>query len=208
MLQLVGVKGLAATPPEFRKRLVEVSHTLGVDPNYLATVISFESAGTFSPSIKNPGSSATGLIQFMASTAKGLGTSVEALAAMTATEQLVYVQKYFEIAAKGKNLSRLRDVYLTVFAPGFVNKGDDAPAYIKGQGGAYEVNAAMDRDGDGIITVGDVGGVIEGVYQGGLKNPPVEVLDVPIESEGGDTIAFFLLTLLSLGIWRWRARKG
>lgn len=40
---------------------------------WLVNLIRFETAGTFDPKIKNPGSSARGLIQFMDATAKDLG---------------------------------------------------------------------------------------------------------------------------------------
>lgn len=45
--------------------------------------------------VNAPGSGAIGLIQFMPSTAKGLGTSTSALKQMTAVDQLAYVEKYF-----------------------------------------------------------------------------------------------------------------
>ena len=62
------------------------------------------------------GSGATGLIQFMPDTAKGLGTSTtEALSQMTRSEQLKYVDKYFEgTLNKGASLS---DVYMSVLLP-------------------------------------------------------------------------------------------
>jgi hypothetical protein len=59
--------------------------------------MAFETGGTFSPSQKNAaGSSVIGLIQFMSTTAKNLGTSTSELAKMTAVEQLNYVEKYLK----------------------------------------------------------------------------------------------------------------
>jgi hypothetical protein len=46
--------------------------------------MAFEKGETFSPCVKNPGSSATGLIQFMSSTAKSLGTTTNDLCKMSA----------------------------------------------------------------------------------------------------------------------------
>ena len=43
------------------------------DPQWLIDLVDFETAGTFSPKIKNPLSSARGLIQFLDSTARDLG---------------------------------------------------------------------------------------------------------------------------------------
>jgi hypothetical protein len=54
----------------FRSRVKEVAANLQTDPNFLMACMAFESAGTFSSSIKNgAGSGAVGLIQFMPSTA-------------------------------------------------------------------------------------------------------------------------------------------
>jgi len=43
------------------------------NPQWLLDLVSFETGGTFNPQIKNPYSSARGLIQFIDSTARGLG---------------------------------------------------------------------------------------------------------------------------------------
>ncbi|WP_236452116.1 hypothetical protein, partial [Escherichia coli] len=55
-----------AFTPEKAASIARVAKNIGVNPNDLAAVISFETGGTFSPSKRNPNSSATGLIQFMA----------------------------------------------------------------------------------------------------------------------------------------------
>src|SRR5690554_3587730 len=82
---------------EFREVVFTICAALGIDPDYIMACIAWESNETFSPSVKNmAGSGATGLIQFMPKTAIGLGTTVEALARMTAVEQLDYVRMYFK----------------------------------------------------------------------------------------------------------------
>ena len=48
----------------------------GAKPEQLMGVMSLESMGTFRPSVANPDTHATGLIQFMPKTATGLGTSI------------------------------------------------------------------------------------------------------------------------------------
>jgi hypothetical protein len=50
-----------------------VAANLGIPLDWLMTTINFETAGTFDPQISNPKSSAKGLIQFIDSTAQGLG---------------------------------------------------------------------------------------------------------------------------------------
>ena len=117
-------------PEEFRNRVREVARTLGTDVNHLMACMAFESGETFSPSIRNAaGSGAVGLIQFMPSTAGALGTTTEALAAMTAVQQLKYVEKYFK-SRKGK-LHSLEDVYMAILWPAAIGKPDDYVLFAK-----------------------------------------------------------------------------
>jgi hypothetical protein len=135
---------------DFRKKVIEIANDLGANPNHLMAIMAFESAGTFSPSIKNAaGSGATGLIQFMPSTAKGLGTTTADLAKMTAIEQLDYVQKYFQWK-KGK-LNSIDDFYMAVLWPKACGKADDYVLFEKGTK-AYTQNKGLDTDNDGKIT--------------------------------------------------------
>lgn len=57
--------------PEERTALLDVAAALRVNPRTLAAEIQFESR--WNPRIKNPGSSARGLIQFMDATARDMG---------------------------------------------------------------------------------------------------------------------------------------
>ena len=78
--------------------------------------MAFETGGTFDPAEKNKaGSGATGLIQFMPETAKGLGTTTDELAKMTRTEQMKYVEKF--LSDKGIEGKGLSDVYMAVLFP-------------------------------------------------------------------------------------------
>lgn len=67
----------AVVTPDFCKAVIATCKNLGIpDPSYLMACIAFETGETFSPAIKNSaGSGAVGLIQFMPSTAKALGTT-------------------------------------------------------------------------------------------------------------------------------------
>jgi len=142
----------------FQEGVTELAKKYNVPEDYLYAVMSFESGGTFDPGMKNmAGSGATGLIQFMPETARGLGTSTEALANMTRTEQLQYVDKYFSgTLRKGGSLS---DVYMSVLLPAAVGKGEDFVLF--GEGGAYggarayEQNKGLDANNDGKITKGE-----------------------------------------------------
>lgn len=146
-------------PSSYRKAFVEkvkkISANLGIDPNWLMAIMYFESAGTFSPSITN-NIGATGLIQFIPSTAKGLGTSTSALRSMTAVQQLDYVEKYLK-PYRGKFKSYI-DVYFAVFFPLAIGKPDDW--VIQGEGlsasSIYNSNPAFRVQKDGKIRVWEV----------------------------------------------------
>lgn len=134
----------------FRAAVLQLADYLGVNPDYLMAVIAFETGRTFSPSIKNfAGSGATGLIQFMPKTALGLGTSVEALAQMSAVQQLEWVRRYFE-PYKGR-MNTLSDVYMAVLYPRAIGKQD---TYVLFQEGtvAYRQNAGLDVNRDAKVT--------------------------------------------------------
>lgn len=112
-------------PSKFIAKLKEVSKKLGINYNWLAGVMWKESR--FNPKAVNKDAAASGLIQFMPNTAKGLGTTIQAIRNMDAVEQLDYVYKFFK-PYKSK-LKDFTDLYLTTFYPYALNKGDD---YILG----------------------------------------------------------------------------
>lgn len=109
----------------FEQGIKDIAWRLGIDPNWLMFVIDLETAGTFSPSIQNPGSKATGLIQFVPSTATDLGTTIDKLKNMSNVEQLVYVEKYLKQKAKDYNIrNSYVDLYASVLYPTAVGQGD------------------------------------------------------------------------------------
>lgn len=147
-----------AADTEFLDKVVSVSSELGFDPNDLLRVIDFETAGSFSPKaqpIRKDGtkiSSATGLIQFLESTAKGLGTTTADLANMTAVEQMDFVKAYFE-PFKGR-IKNFGDIYMAVHWPAGVGKDDSYVMYKKGSD-SYNSNKNLDTNGDGTVTRGE-----------------------------------------------------
>ena len=127
-LSPVGRKIIDAYPKSahIAAEIEEVSKRLDMNPYHLANLIHFESAGSFSPSKDNmAGSGAVGLIQFMPSTAEGLGTTTSALRRMTGPEQMVYVEKYLNDIKKytGADLQKAEDLAMSVFFPTAVGKG-------------------------------------------------------------------------------------
>ena len=141
---------------EFQQGVERLAKKYNVSVQDLYAVMSFETGGTFNPAQKNmAGSGATGLIQFMPSTAKGLGTSTEELSKMTRTEQLKYVDKYF--SNKGIEGGNLDDLYMSILFPVAVGKPDNFVLFGKGaiegyRGIAYEQNSGLDVNRDGSIT--------------------------------------------------------
>lgn len=154
---------------------------LGFDPDWLACVVSFETAGSFSPAQRNqwaeldakkkgkPFYGAVGLIQFMPKTCAsllGLDPEVEAnrIAAMHRfermkfEEQLPYVVKYY--APYAPRVDSLDRCYLVVFMPKALGLSDDdvlgrrdAKDFI---GRVYEQNDGFDKNKDGVVTVGEI----------------------------------------------------
>lgn len=86
--------------PGFKDHVIDLAGELGCDPSHLMAAMAFETGETFSPSIRNKLSGATGLIQFMPATAKGLGTTTADLAQMSAVAQLAFVRKHFLLFAR------------------------------------------------------------------------------------------------------------
>lgn len=138
--------------PEFRNRLLQLCRKHGWTndhANWLMAAMAFESGETFSPSIKNAaGSGATGLIQFMPSTAKGLGTTTSDLAKMSAVGQLFYVEQYFKPYAK--RIASLPDMYMAILLPKYIGQPDSSVLFSGGI--AYRQNSGLDTNKDGLVT--------------------------------------------------------
>ena len=140
-----------------------VADLLGIKPEWLENVMWIESR--LNPQAVNKISGATGLIQFMPSTAKSLGTTVEELKSMDFDGQLDYVYLYLR-PYRDKMKSQV-DVYLAVFFPAAIGKPDSyvlqtsklSPQLIAKQNAAYDLNK------DQQITKGEVATAINRLLQ-------------------------------------------
>ena len=151
---------------EFKTKLIAIAATLGCDPNFLMAAMAFETAGTFSPSIQNPRSRATGLIQFVPATAAHLGTSIDSLKSMTAVDQLTIVQQYLKPFAG--RMSSLSDVYMTILFPAAVGEPDSRVLFVSGTV-AYEQNSGFDTNNDGQITKAEATSLVQKKLEEGMN---------------------------------------
>lgn len=170
---LAAVRGIENLTPAGRRATVDVAKSLGIDADWLATVMSFESAGTFSPSKKNAaGSGATGVIQFLPSTAGRLGYTISQIASMSQETQ-IRGPVYQYLKGHGK-LKSLDDVYLAVFYPAAIGQSNDWVVASRGSK-VYEQNKGFDTSDSGVIRRGDIVGTIRGVYNASQSKPRVDV---------------------------------
>lgn len=132
---------------EFALKVRDIAAGLGFNPLHVMAIMRFESA-RFDPSIRNPSSGATGLIQFTSSTARELGTTTDYLAAMSQLEQLDFVKKYFELQKSRYTSFRSHnfgDVAMAVFYPQGIGKSDDTVLFSEGSQ-AYTLNRGLDNN--------------------------------------------------------------
>jgi len=134
----------------FLNKVDSICKDLGINPLHLMAVMSFETVHTFSPSIKNPRSSATGLIQFMEETAQSMGTTTAQLAQMSQVQQLDYVKLYFQKKI-GIRPNDFGDVAMAVIWPRAIGQNEDYVLFVRGDG-YYEPNRELDTSGDGQVT--------------------------------------------------------
>jgi len=179
--------------PEFEKEVNRLAQKYDIDATDLLGLMASESG--LNPQARNK-SGATGLIQFMPTTARSLGTSTAALYKMNRVQQMKYVEKYFDYwkLPKGATPGHL---YTSVFLPAFTNKPAD---YIVARRGGfrdswghhpaswYTHNAGLDSNGDGSISIAELGARIQkkkkefGITGGG-KAPVIAKEPVTTETE-------------------------
>ena len=137
---------------EFIEKVIRISNELGIDPNWLMFVMWFESR--LNPKAVNQTSMAGGLIQFMPSTAKALGTTTWVLLSMNNVQQLDYVLAYLR-PYKGR-MKTWVDVYLAVFYPAAIGK----PDYVITKDIVAKQNKIFDLNKDLDISVKEIEAVL------------------------------------------------
>ena len=156
----------AAVSPEFRVKVRAIAAQIGCDPNDLMACIAFESAETFSPRKRNEKSGATGLIQFLPSTAMDLGTTTAALAEMSAEDQLDYVAKYFSWYP---GVQTLDDLYMAILWPRAIRKPSGFVLFAS-PSVVYKQNSGLDKDRDGTVTKFEAAAAVRAKLEKGLAS--------------------------------------
>lgn len=144
----------ARVSPEFRTRVIRMAGHLGSNPDNHMACMAWETGRKFTPNVVNgAGSGAIGLIQFMPQTATSLGTSTERLGAMSAVEQLDYVEMFFN-PWRGK-LHTLEDMYMAILWPSAISKPLWYVLFDRRDSlhpKRYMQNAGLDFNHDGVVT--------------------------------------------------------
>ena len=137
--------------PDKASIIERVARNIGADPNDLAAVISFETAGTFSTNIRNPYSSGTGLIQFT-DIADGRedklywGMTREQLGNLPFEKQMEFVERYFKDRGfRADKATNIANLYTAVSGYGY-RKGSPE----------YRLNSVWDTNHNGIIEKGEM----------------------------------------------------
>lgn len=175
-----GVKPLAwgaKVSPDFREKVRWLANDLDIgpapgkpEPNWPMTWMAFETGRTFSPTVKNPGSSATGLIQFMDKTAReDLGTTLADLRKLTAEQQLNFVWKYLRNRIRERGpIRRISDGYMAILMPAFMDDPEEAVIFPPGSKN-YFANKGLDTNKDGAVTKAEASAKIYAMLAEGLK---------------------------------------
>jgi hypothetical protein len=165
----------AKVSPLFRLKASVIAQRIGADPSALMAAMKFES--NFNPAARNSSSGAVGLIQFMPNgSVKELGTTAQALAAMTAEEQLDYVERYFVERGYAGQMKTVEDLYMAILWPAAIGKPNDYVLMAQDAGSrAYLQNKGLDLDKDGRITKAEAAARVIALLADGLR--PENVAD-------------------------------
>lgn len=138
---------------EDRRKVEKIAKRFNVRTEDLCLLFYIESRGN--PKAINKLSRASGLIQWLQSTAVRFETTLAEIRQMSTSDQLDLVERYLEFWEPKNGYSGFTDLYLSVFYPAALGKSNN---YVIGPKGslAVKLNKGVDRNKDGILTVGDV----------------------------------------------------
>lgn len=192
-------------------QFVGAMQAAGLDPVAVATIIEYESARSWSPSVHGPKAFtdapgyAIGLIQFSPGTAGDLGTSTAALERMTFLQQVPFVVAYFQKAGIAR-LKRLVDYYAAVFHRAAIGTPDSFVIAKEGDP-IYDHNKGLDRNKTGQITTGDLAATMAAVRA--TAEGAIAVMPRAIGTVSAKQVAVVLVTLAAVAgaVTIWRRRR-
>lgn len=143
-MSLIYIEKVSTNRAAFETKVIEVCKRLGIDPNWLMAVMWIES--DLSTTAYNQSSGASGILQFLPSTASDLGTTTDAILRMSNLEQLDLVYKYLK-PYKSK-IKSFTDCYFAVFFPAALGQYADyilqsyglSASYVAGLNPGYDAN--------------------------------------------------------------------
>lgn len=137
------------------KKIIAIATKRGFSPDALSIVIWKESK--WNPTAQNTLSNATGLIQWLPSTAKSLyGLSVQEIKKLDILQQIDLIDRYYvQPYLINKGFKSFFDVYFAVFHPDLMGRPDSFEFASTGSL-RYSQNKGLDIDKDGIITVKNI----------------------------------------------------
>ena len=236
--ELVNAPGIMRQDNAFRYAFWQMATELGLDPNYLAVMISIESG--FRPEARNPTTGASGLNQALPSTLERLGIDPAEYRQWSAIDQLPMVRRQYAPLANRLKVAQPGDYYMANFLPAYIGADDSLllganPGTCKGVpsgrpvrpelaaktldkaptitlGKMYCGNWGFDRAKDGTFTVGDVRGFYLDQLAKAEARPRVPVFEEapgPAGGAGGaGEAALIVLGVLGLGALALRGRRS
>lgn len=149
--------------PEFLNKVKQVAKRINCNYRDLLAVMNSESG--IRADAKNQNGSATGLIQFVESTARGLGTTTAQLRQMTPIQQLDYVEKFYikNKAAAGFGANdklSAGDLYALTFLPARAKREE----LTNSTENYYNANKNLDINKDGKITKSELAQRVRNSY--------------------------------------------
>lgn len=145
----------------FEQKIRVISDSLGIKPEWLMSVIKFES-GFQTKRMNLAGSGATGLLQFMPGTITemnrvfGSEWDMQQVMFMSAVGQLELVFKYLKMVRdRSGDYDSLTDLYLAILYPR-ARKKDPCYVLFVSPSIAYKQNAGLDMNKDGYVMVNDI----------------------------------------------------
>jgi hypothetical protein len=198
---------------QFPRMFPEACERIGCKPLDLLGVMFSESQCR--PAARNPHGNASGLIQFMPDTLRGLGwrDGDQAFRCLSASQQLPYVVAYFTPWQKaGAPWDSAARLYQACFLPGTLTSAREPEDVIAARGGrlgwAFEANSVFDANGDQRITIVELGEAVIRACRGprwsellariGLEAPSVELRDR--DGDGMPEIASIMDVQLALAV--------